>query len=116
MRVKLIKESSGFGYGSKVINWMVSDPENLNTLNRLKSGNICEIPKNIASGIHNIVNVETGEIVSTQCSLVGITREEVKNRYKTQKDTSHISRTMRTLKVSKPVRKPKITESQDEDF
>ena len=81
MRVQLIKESSGFGYTAKIVEWLTQDEENIFTLNRLQEGQIVELPSNIAPDVHNLVNIETGTIVSKMCILNSITVNQVKELY-----------------------------------
>jgi hypothetical protein len=83
MKVKLIPESSGFGYSGKIVNWIVESDENLGKLQKLQKGNTVEIPEKIAKSIYNLVNVETGEIISYNHSVF-ITTDEVIMKHKEQ--------------------------------
>lgn len=83
MRVRLIQESTGFGYSGNTVNWIVESDENLGKIQKLQKGVIVEIPEKIAKGIYNLVNVETGEVISYQHSIF-IPIEEVMIRYKEQ--------------------------------
>jgi len=114
MRVQLIKESTGFGYGSKVIQWLVQDSENINTANRLKEGQICEIPDKVAIGFHNIVNVETGEIISLSYNLQDITKEEIKEKYQIEDFKQSTELKKNVSKILKAT-KPKIKYTKEEE-
>lgn len=81
MLVKLIEESSGFGYTTDVVNWMVRDEEHVSAIEMLKAGFEVEIPENIAKRIKNLVSVETGEIISKKYD-VHISKEEIVRKYK----------------------------------
>ena len=80
MRVQFVKESSGFGYRSKIATWLAESDENLGKLQKLQKGNVVEIPNHIAGSIHNLVNVETGEVISGR-SEIHISKDEIKKRY-----------------------------------
>jgi hypothetical protein len=80
MKVRLIKESSGFGYSSKIVEWMVSSEENMGKLEKIKKGKTVEIPERIAKRIHNLVDVETGNIISVRCQT-HLNEVELKKRY-----------------------------------
>lgn len=80
MKVKLISESTGFGYSGKIANWIVSQEEHIQTLEKLQSGLTVEIPEKIAKNIFNLVDVETGAVISYVANLF-ITNEEVKKKY-----------------------------------
>jgi hypothetical protein len=90
MKVKLIHESTGYGYTANVTNWIVEDPENINTALRIKEEAVVEISDKIAPHFHNLVNVETGEIVSRSFSLIDITVEDVRKKYKLFEDNTEL--------------------------
>jgi hypothetical protein len=104
MRVQVIKESTGFGFTSKAVSWISSDPENLNSVNRLKDGQIVEIPERIAHHFHNLVNVETGKIISLSFNLnKGTSVDKIKQAYKKEEDRTQIRQDVsRVLKANKP--------------
>lgn len=91
MRVRLVQESSGFGFNQRIIPWMTESEENLHLLEKLQTGVACELPENIAKNIWNLVDIETGKIVSLRSSFE-ISIEEVSKRYidKRKSDTSQI--------------------------
>lgn len=80
MKVRLINESSGFGYSSKISTWIGENEEHLGKLKNIQKGDTVEIPEKIAISIHNLVNVETGEIISRRSS-VKLSSNEIKKRY-----------------------------------
>ena len=96
MRVRLIQESSGFGYSGNIVSWIVENDENLGKIQKLEKGNTVEIPDKIAKSIYNLVNVETGEVISYNHSLL-ITIEDVMKRYK-EKGKEEIVKTREVLK------------------
>jgi uncharacterized protein (UPF0335 family) len=69
MRVRLIQESSGFGYNSKVVSWLAKDSENYATVLALAEGQIRDIPENVARNCHNLVDTATGKIISKSYSI-----------------------------------------------
>lgn len=84
MKVKLIKESSGLGYRSNLVSWLVSNEENLAALDRLSQNLEVDIPKEKAKLIYNLVDVETGEVISNYSNLT-ISKNEIKKRYQNKK-------------------------------
>jgi hypothetical protein len=82
MKVKLINESTGFGFNSVVAEWLAQNIENGLLINKIPTGEIIDIPDKIALNCHNLVNVETGEIASKFYSLT-INLEDLK-KYKIQ--------------------------------
>lgn len=97
MRVRLVNESSGFGYSSNVVNWMVQSEENLGKIQKLQKGSIVEIPEKIAMSIYNLVNVETGEIISSRNTINISTSEVIKNYKESGKE--EIVKTRESLKT-----------------
>lgn len=80
MRVKLVKESSGFGYSYKISSWLAQSDENMGLLKKLQKGAVVELPEKVAMSIHNLVDIETGKMISRRYQL-SITEDEVKHRY-----------------------------------
>jgi hypothetical protein len=80
MRVQVIRESTGFGYSQKIIDWITEADENLGKLEKLKKGEIVEIPERITRGIYNLVDVETGLVVSRR-TFTELSPEEIKRIY-----------------------------------
>ena len=113
MRVKLIQESSGFGYSGGIVNWIVESDENLGKIQKLSNGNVVEIPEKIAKSIYNLVNVETGEVISYKHSL-SISKDEVLMRYKEQ-GKEEITKTRENLKETL-ISRIKPLESEDDSI
>jgi hypothetical protein len=80
MKVRLILESSGFGYSNGAINWMVEDPDNLGVMEKLSKHMTVDIPARIVPSIHNLINVETGEFPS-QIYDLHTDKEVIKAKY-----------------------------------
>jgi len=113
VRVKLIQESSGFGYSGGIVNWIVESDENLGKIQKLSNGNVVEIPEKIAKSIYNLVNVETGEVISYKHSL-SISKDEVLMRYKEQ-GKEEITKTRENLKETL-ISRIKPLESEDDSI
>jgi len=113
MRVKLIQESSGFGYSGGIVNWIVESDENLGKIQKLSNGNVVEIPEKIAKSIYNLVNVETGEVISYKHSL-SISKDEVLMRYK-EHGKEEITKTRENLKETL-ISRIKPLESEDDSI
>ena len=113
MRVKLIQESSGFGCSGGIVNWIVESDENLGKIQKLSNGNVVEIPEKIAKSIYNLVNVETGEVISYKHSL-SISKDEVLMRYK-EHGKEEITKTRENLKETL-ISRIKPLESEDDSI
>jgi len=81
LKIRLIRESSGFGYTSYIPGWIAENGENAVTLKDLRNGKAVVLPETTAKNLYNVVDVSTGNIVSSHYSLVGITKEEVASKY-----------------------------------
>lgn len=88
MRVQLIKESTGFGYKAKVLNWIAEDSEALGLVQKISRGEITEIPDTYCNCIFNLVCPDTGLIVSSEFSLVGVDEEFIKQKYLVQDEVT----------------------------
>lgn len=117
MKVKLIKESSGFGFNSTVANWIVKDEENLVLLEKIKQGFDVEIPDSIAKNIQNLVCIETGEIISKVFKL-NISSDEVSKKYKsTQAEIKkEIKEQIQEVKIKKISKLPKMKQLEVDEI
>jgi len=115
MRVQLIKESTGFGFNSMVANWSVEDIENITLLEKVKKGIIVELPERVAINIYNLVDVDSGEIVS-KISNASITSNELKLKYKsTKEDTKLKAEIKASFKPKVKIKtKPQVKEEVEE--
>lgn len=104
MKVRLIKESSGFGYSSKIVEWMVESDENMGKLEKIKKGKTVEIPERIAKRIHNLVDVETGNSISIRCQT-HLNANEIKERYA---DSSKLEQATTRKAIIDTVVKPEL--------
>ena len=115
MRVKLIKESSGWGYGAVAAAFMVESPENFGLFSDLKKGKAVDIPSGVAKSLHNIVSVETGAVISKK-AMVRLSPEEVKAKYQEAPKKKEIRNKLKDMNVKKdssPKLKPKITQPKE---
>lgn len=111
MRVKLVQESSGFGYSGKLANWLAESDEHIGLMQKLKAGKVVEIPDKYARMIYNLVNVETGEIISRRHSLF-IDAEKIAKIYK-EHGKEDLLETKETLKNTF-TNTPSFYEEEDE--
>lgn len=115
VRVQLVAESSGWGYKLIVGQWAVEDPENLAALTKLSRGGIVQIPIYIAEQIANLVNVETGEMVSI-VNQIRLSEDALRQKYKKEESDpvkSEIKESVQKMKKSKKKIKPTESEGID---
>lgn len=118
MRVRLISESTGFGYKGSIVSWISEAEENVQLLEKLQSGLTVEIPARIAKAIFNLVDVETGEVVSSRTTLT-TSLEEIKKKYLDNKRISQAQireevKDIFTPEISKKINPP-IPKPLEED-
>ena len=112
MRVKLVKESSGYGYGRVAATFMTESAENFGLFSDLRKGRTVNLPAAVAKSLHNIVSVETGAVISKK-AMIRLTPEEVKAKYQEapkKKEIRNKLKDMNLKKDSKPKLKPKVQE------
>ena len=118
MRVRLIPESTGFGYSGKIVDWITEAEDHVQLLEKLQSGLTVEFPARIARSIFNLVDVETGEVVSTRTTLM-ISKEEIKKKYTDYKRTEQAQfkatvKNILTPEVTKKINQHIIKSSEEE--
>lgn len=102
MKIRLIKQSTGFGYGNQVCEWLGSNIENITLLNEFKKGNTIDVPEKTARSFHNAVDVETGVVISKYKDLK-ISEDKVSELYKVSDEVEEpsidsIGDSMKTLR------------------
>lgn len=100
MKVKLVKESSGYGYGRAAAIFMSESAENFGLLGDFRKGRAVELPAMVAKSLHNTVNVQTGEVVSKK-AMIRLNPEEVKSKYQEAKPKQEIRSKLKDMNIKK---------------
>lgn len=119
MKIKLIKESTGFGYNTVVANWIAEDQEHLGLLRKFMNYQAIEVPENVARGLNNAIDVETGRLANPSRCKLHTAVEKLKPLYMTQQDVQNKEIKKEIKKAFKPKLKKELFKEptlKDQDF